>query len=259
MRELSTREIQLELFSMLLSLSEVFDEHGIRYSLDGGTLLGAVRHKGFIPWDDDIDILVPRPDFDLLLNNPDWCPDGMMLEGMGINGNPLPFLKLANPKFRAQEAAYEGAFEEHLWVDIFPADSMPQDLNERAGLMRKQQKQQKAAARSVINIDAAISASRGVIKKSLKKFYLPIYKATHSSLYEYQKMTDTARARHNLDLQKKSVMWCGDLISKISLVSPLKILTILLSLNSRGMSLKPVDTGMTTLLVYMATTCSFLL
>lgn len=193
-RELSTREIQLELFSMLRSLSEVFDEHGIRYSLDGGTLLGAVRHKGFIPWDDDIDILVPRPDFDLLLNNPDWCPDGMMLEGMGINGNPLPFLKLANPKFRAQEAAYEGAFEEHLWVDIFPADSMPQDLNERAGLMRKQQKQQKAAARSVINIDAAISASRGVIKKSLKKFYLPIYKATHSSLYEYQKLTDTARA-----------------------------------------------------------------
>ena len=178
---------------MLLLLVELFEKHGIRYSLDGGTLLGAVRHKGFIPWDDDIDVIVPRPDFELLKNNPEWCPEGMLFEGAGVNGNPLPFLKLANPKYCAQEAAYEGAFEEHLWVDLFPADSMPQDDKDRAELMRRQQKQQKAASRSVINIDAAVLESRGAIKRGLKKIYLPIYKATHSPMVEFQRLTDTAR------------------------------------------------------------------
>ena len=64
MKQLSHKEIQSRLAEILVVVDEFCKSEGIRYSMAYGTLLGAVRHKGFIPWDDDIDILMPRPDFD---------------------------------------------------------------------------------------------------------------------------------------------------------------------------------------------------
>ena len=52
---------------MISDVFKFFDEHGIQYSLSGGSILGAVRHKGFIPWDDDVDINIPRESYDKLV------------------------------------------------------------------------------------------------------------------------------------------------------------------------------------------------
>lgn len=63
---LTLDEVHEELLNLLLRFDAFCKEHNLRYSLDSGTLLGAVRHKGFIPWDDDIDLNMPRPDYDRL-------------------------------------------------------------------------------------------------------------------------------------------------------------------------------------------------
>ena len=55
--------VQLDLLSQF---AQVCEQHNLRYFLNGGTLLGAVRHKGFIPWDDDVDVMMPRQDYDRL-------------------------------------------------------------------------------------------------------------------------------------------------------------------------------------------------
>lgn len=64
---LTPNEVKAEELAMLVEFGDLCKREGLRYSLAGGTLLGAVRHKGFIPWDDDIDVSMPRPDFDSLV------------------------------------------------------------------------------------------------------------------------------------------------------------------------------------------------
>ena len=123
------RQIQLGILTELDSLCRKLD---IRYSLCGGTLLGAVRHRSFIPWDDDIDIIMPRPDYDNLIS---YCKE-----------NETPFRLISHET--ESEYGYlfakatdrstvitdkncgSEALQTGVYVDIFPVDALGDTLSE---------------------------------------------------------------------------------------------------------------------------------
>lgn len=119
---LSHEELQQEELRLLLAFDSLCKQHSLRYSLQAGTLLGAVRHRGFIPWDDDVDVSMPRPDYERLLSLGDAMPAPLNLVTPHNSDFPLPFAKVVTTDVRAQEEVAEGVLEEHLWIDVFPID-----------------------------------------------------------------------------------------------------------------------------------------
>lgn len=76
MAEYNIEELHQRTLRVLLTVDKVCREHGIRYYISDGTMLGAVRHGGFIPWDDDADICMPRPDYERFIENAScWLPE----------------------------------------------------------------------------------------------------------------------------------------------------------------------------------------
>ena len=69
MKRMTIEEIKATMLPILKCVHEFCETNNIRYSMSGGSLIGTVRHKGYIPWDDDIDIMLPRPDYDRLVKS----------------------------------------------------------------------------------------------------------------------------------------------------------------------------------------------
>ena len=92
-KDISPAEFRVHMMDILADMQRFCDEKGLRYYLSYGSLLGAVRHKGFIPWDDDIDIWMPRPDFERLQAEYDH-PYYKVLSAWTDKDYPLDFPKV---------------------------------------------------------------------------------------------------------------------------------------------------------------------
>ena len=106
------------------------EQHGLRYYAIGGTLLGAVRHKGFIPWDDDADIGMPRPDYDKLVSLAKEFPKPFILEEYRYNKEfQSYFAKIRNAEIELLETVTEDTDQRRGYlVDIMPIDGTPDNF-----------------------------------------------------------------------------------------------------------------------------------
>ena len=119
------RKKELELLKCFIS---VCDTLGLRYFVVEGTLLGAVRHGGFIPWDDDIDVGMPRSDYERFLSEAEaLLPEKYFLQSRKTEEEYLHcFAKLRNKKTVFRETASKNLNINHgIYIDIFPFDYYP--------------------------------------------------------------------------------------------------------------------------------------
>lgn len=122
------RQLQLAELEILKEFVRICEEHGLRYYLVGGTLLGAVRHKGFIPWDDDIDVAMPREDYDRFAK---IAPQELGSQYFYQCPDTDPYYFLTYAKVRKNgTAVYEerfkkAKFHKGIFIDIFPLDFCP--------------------------------------------------------------------------------------------------------------------------------------
>ena len=130
MEEIKLNDIWDAEQSILDEIDRVCRENGLRYSLAYGTLIGAIRHQGFIPWDDDVDIMMPREDYDRLIalwptaaskafvvDNCDDHPDSV---------NNFSKIRKNHTTFLQFEVERTRSYHKGFFVDLFPADRVPE-------------------------------------------------------------------------------------------------------------------------------------
>lgn len=160
------RQVQAKMLGILCEVDRVCKKHGIRYVLDSGTLLGAIRHDGFIPWDDDIDIAMLREDYDKfreIANTELRVPFSFECE-LDSDSFPNIFGKCFDNSttYIAQNSAHLRC-PKGIWLDIFPVDNI---------ILEKKKKQ----CRMVASINTVRCIKLGTEKFEPRHvLYLPLF------------------------------------------------------------------------------------
>lgn len=122
MEEKNLKDAQIVMRKILDKVVDICDRNEIKYWIDSGTLLGAVRHRGFIPWDDDVDICILKSDYEKFIT---VCkrelPADLYLQIPGENGNNWPYIKIRdrNSVGIGKDENITNMYHQGLFIDVF--------------------------------------------------------------------------------------------------------------------------------------------
>lgn len=124
--------MQKLLLQLIVKFHEVCEKHGLIYNMCGGTLLGAVRHKGFIPWDDDLDVCMPRDDYEKFIQIAKTeYKDEFITEAPGDENYIYPFVKIGMKDTVLYEVPLKKKYaRRNIYIDVFPVDGYPSGLTD---------------------------------------------------------------------------------------------------------------------------------
>lgn len=187
MREIDLRQMQQIELNLLIEFDKVCKANSLRYYLDGGTLLGAMCYEGFIPWDDDIDIKMPRRDYEKLLSMQSAFPPYITIDAPRREHCEYLFTKLVDNRTVLIEEHNGVRKTSGVYIDILPMDGQQEDPNERSTHIRKLQRLNSLFHESLSGFG---SMKRAASIKTRIKGYL--YALVYSPWRLYQKLTATA-------------------------------------------------------------------
>jgi len=133
-------DLQKELLNILECFIKICDEFGLDYYLSNGSALGAEKYGGFIPWDDDIDVVMPRKDYDLFCEKANEnLPQHLFLQNFKTDSQfPLLYSKIRNSNTTFIENNVKHLCINHgIYMDIFPLDGYPDNIIGRTSLIFK--------------------------------------------------------------------------------------------------------------------------
>lgn len=174
MKQENLKKLQSYQMNILDEVERICIKHNLKYFIMGGNLIGAIRHKGFIPWDDDMDIAMMREDYDKFLEiATKEIGDEFFVDYQENNEHYyLPFAKV-----RLNDSIYEEPVQKDykghkgIWIDIFPLDN----ANKEDSLFIRLQTYLKESIHFIVAIKENVtSESNSIVKKVLKVIFKPI-------------------------------------------------------------------------------------
>lgn len=186
------KEIQSRLTVMLTVFDGYCKKNKLRYFAWGGTMLGAIRHRGFIPWDDDIDLMMPRPDYNRLMElTKTNFVDGYRIVGPHNQEKmALAYLKMEDMNSTIVDNILTINNPSGIFIDIMPIDGIPSDPNEADRVFIQYKKYQKDAVSSSTpyTLKNVISSKNDIKKISILSYAKSIaYRILFSSQAFYKK------------------------------------------------------------------------